>query len=145
MSADPQAMRDQTQLRKLVETYARAVDRRDAALFASLFADDAVLESHVSTWQGKEQLTAIPVRMRTLYQTTLHTVMNQEVAVSGDAAEGETCSIAYHLYPPKDGKQERLDMTIRYKDRYVRQNGEWLFARRKLVIQWTQRIDHPVE
>jgi uncharacterized protein (TIGR02246 family) len=137
-------MRDQAALRHLAELYARAVDRRDSELFLSLFTEDAVLESHASTWEGREQLAGIPVRLRTRYQMTLHTVLNQEVTIDGDRAEGETCSIAYHLFPPKDGKQERLDMTIRYQDRFVRRNGEWLFARRRLDVQWTQTMDHPV-
>jgi len=137
-------MRDQAALRRLAERYARAVDRRDAELFLSLFAEDAVLETHAATWVGKEQLAQIPVRMRTRYEKTLHTVMNQEVRVEGDQAEGETCSIAYHVFPPKDGKQQRLDMWIRYQDRFVRRDGEWRFARRKLLVQWIETKDHPI-
>jgi uncharacterized protein (TIGR02246 family) len=137
-------MRDEAALRKLAQLYARAVDRRDAELFLSLFADDAELESHIATWRGKEQLAQIPVRMRTRYDKTLHTVMNQQVAIEGDSAEGETYCIAYHLFPPKDGKQQRLDMYIRYQDRFVRQDGAWKFARRKLDVQWIETKDHPI-
>jgi len=133
------SMRDQAALRKLAELYARAVDRRDAELFLALFTDDAELESHANTWRGKEQLAQIPVRMRARYDKTLHTVMNQEVRIEGYRAGGETCSIAYHLFPPKDGRQERLDMWIRYQDRFVREDGAWKFARRKLDVQWIEK------
>ena len=137
-------MRDDAALRRLAELYARAVDRRDADLFLSLFADDAELQSHIATWRGKEQLGQIPPRMRTRYDKTLHTVMNQQVAIDGDNARGETYCIAYHLFPPKDGKQQRLDMYIRYQDRFVRQDGAWKFARRQLDVQWTETKEHPI-
>ena len=28
-------------------------------------------------------------------------------------------------------------MSIRYEDRYAKQDGAWLFAERKLIITWT--------
>jgi hypothetical protein len=37
-----------------------------------------------------------------------------------------------------------MDMGIRYQDRFVRENGAWLFARRKLSVDWVETTELPV-
>ena len=137
-------MAEETALARLGMLYAHAVDRHDADLFLTIFAEDASLETPINKWTGHAELRNIPIRVGDIYQSTLHTVMNQHFEIDADTAEGETYCVAYHLFRPEDGKQKRADWAIRYQDRYVRRNGRWLFTYRQLVVDWIETTFHPV-
>jgi uncharacterized protein (TIGR02246 family) len=132
---------DEQALLQLAYRYARAVDRRDADALAGLFTADGGIDRPGSSWRGHEQIRAIVVRLTTLYTATFHTVRNQAVTNDGDAAEGETYSVAMHMMPSESGGQKRMDMGIRYQDRFVRENGAWLFARRALIVDWVETTE----
>jgi uncharacterized protein (TIGR02246 family) len=134
---------DEWALLQLAYRYAQAVDRLDSDAFTALFTEDGEIGRPGSLWQGHEQLRAIIVRLKTRYSATFHTVRNQTVTIDGNAAEGETYSIAMHILPPGDGPRRRYDMGIRYQDRFERQNGTWLFARRHLIVDWEETTDLP--
>ena len=38
---------------------------------------------------------------------------------------------------PQDEGRTLIVMSIRYEDTFVKHDGTWLFAERKLVIDWT--------
>jgi hypothetical protein len=47
-----------------------------------------------------------------------------------------TCGIAHHL--TVDGENRTLMLaSIRYLDQFAKVDGEWLFAERKLMVDWT--------
>jgi hypothetical protein len=73
-----------------------------------------------------------------MYHSTMHTVLNHTASIHGDKADGETYCIAYHVNHPKDGVYTRLDWAIRYQDKYVHQNGIWLYTHRQLLVEWTE-------
>jgi uncharacterized protein (TIGR02246 family) len=132
---------DEQALLHLANRYAQAVDRRDADALAALFTADGGIDRPGSSWRGHEQIRAIVVRLVTLYASTFHTVRNQAVTIEGDTAEGETYCVAMHMMPPGDRAQKRMDMGIRYQDRFVRENGAWLFARRELIVDWVEATE----
>ncbi|HTJ64823.1 MAG TPA: nuclear transport factor 2 family protein [Alphaproteobacteria bacterium] len=134
---------DEWALLQLAYRYAEAVDRRDADLLTSVFTADGTIERPGSVWQGHEKLRGIIARLNTLYDTTFHTVRNQTVEVDGDTAVGETYCVAMHMLPPNGGPRKRMDMGIRYQDRFVRQNGTWFFTRRHLMVDWIENTDLP--
>jgi uncharacterized protein (TIGR02246 family) len=139
MTANDALMRDEWEIRKLAMNYARTVDRGDGAGFAALFTEDAAVEGPGFKAQGYDQLFGNPGMLKQMYASTLHTVMNQTVTVTGDTAQGETYCIAYHLNKPDvAGKYTRLDWAIRYQDKYVRRDGKWLYAHRQLLVEWTE-------
>jgi hypothetical protein len=130
---------------RLAYRYARAVDRRLPEELASLFtAEGVIARAGTPSWLGRQAILKIPERLDRMYASTLHTVRNQTVAISGDEAEGETYCIAYHLGHKKDGVQTRLDWGIRYQDQFARLNGQWLFARRELIVDWTETTELPI-
>ena len=134
-------MHDEWAMKRLAYLYARGGDRNEPETFASVFTDDAIVISPQATIEGKANLAKIPGMLNDMYETTLHTVLNQTVKITGDTAEGETYCIAYHLSRPKDGKRMRFDMFIRYQDKFRRVSGEWKFTRRQLVVDWTQTVE----
>jgi len=67
------------------------------------------------------------------FSATQHSVHNQLVEISGDAATGETYCTAHHLYE-RDGTRRKLSWGIRYQDRCVRERGAWRYERRELLL-----------
>jgi uncharacterized protein (TIGR02246 family) len=138
------APQDEWALYRLANLYAQAVDRRNAEALASLFTENGVIDRSGNAWRGRTQILGFPSRLDGLYASTLHTVRNQTVTITGDTAEGETYAVAYHLKRPEGGKQVRIDWGIRYQDRFMRQDGAWLFAKRELIVDWVETTELPV-
>jgi uncharacterized protein (TIGR02246 family) len=138
MSADDALMRDEWAMRRLAMTYAKGADRNDPTAFASVFTEDGIIEGPGFQIKGRDAIATNPGILRQMFASTFHTVLNQTVDIDGDAAEGETYCLAYHLNHPKDGVYTRLDWAIRYQDKFRRVDGRWLFSHRKLVIDWTE-------
>lgn len=136
---------DEKALLQLAYRYAQAVDRRDADALVSVFTEDGIIARPGSVWQGHEKLRGIIARLNTMYGTTLHTVRNQTATIDGENAEGETYCVAMHILNSTDGKRTRMDMGIRYQDRFVRQDGVWRFARRELIVDWIEHTELSAE
>jgi uncharacterized protein (TIGR02246 family) len=134
---------DERALRRLVELYAQAADRRDAELFARIMTVDGVIEHEGFRIEGRERIRGIPAMIEARFISTNHFVMNQVVAIEGERASGETYCLAYHRYDAPDGTPMTLDWAIRYQDRYRCESGEWLIAYRRLIVDWEKRT--PVE
>lgn len=135
------SLEDRLALRELADRYARAVDRRDWALAATLFTEDCVLQGPGYELVGREKILA-GLRLIDRYSATQHSVHNQLVEVEGDRASGETYCTAHHVYA-RDGRPRMLDWGIRYQDRCVRERGAWRYAHRELLLDWAQ--DLPLE
>jgi uncharacterized protein (TIGR02246 family) len=130
---------DRDAIREVACRYARAVDRRDWALAATLFTDDAVLSSARFELVGREQILR-GLRSVERYRATFHAVHNQTLDFTGDEAAGETYCVANHLLE-REGVLRKLDWGIRYQDRYRRgPDGAWRIARRELIVDWQQDL-----
>jgi SnoaL-like domain len=58
------------------------------------------------------------------------------VELDGDRATGETYCLAHHV--SGDGDSQAIFVAaIRYYDTFVNDDGAWLFAERKLYVDWT--------
>jgi hypothetical protein len=69
---------------------------------------------------------------------TQHVNGQHTVALDGDRARGEVYCLAHHIWV-ENGQRMLMVMGIRYYDMYVRKEGQWLFAERKLIIDWTDK------
>ncbi|GIF62666.1 hypothetical protein Ais01nite_07010 [Asanoa ishikariensis] len=137
---------DRAALRDLVDAYARLADRRDPAGQAALFTQDARVTVFMGGTDAGEPAQVIEGRT-TLesefgalrnYEQTTHFNGQSTVTVEGDGATGETYCLAHHLWT-EDGGRVLMVMSIRYHDRFVRQDGRWLFAERQLLVDWVDR------
>lgn len=110
---------DRLAIRELFDAYAHC-------------ADQPTQELH-----GRESLAPVFDNLNT-YQATMHFNGQSTVVIDGDGATGESYCIAHHLY--EVGGQGTLMMAfIRYLDQFARQSdGSWLFAERKLMVEWTE-------
>ena len=134
---------DEWALRRLVYLYARGMDRNEPDVLRDIFTEDAIIESAVAVQTGIDEILGVPAMLAKMFASTMHTVHNQTVEIGEEGAHGETYGVAYQLKKPRDGKQERLDWGIRYQDKFVRAGSQWRFARRRLIVEWTQTV--PVE
>jgi hypothetical protein len=128
-------------LRALVEQYARGADTRDAARFTDVFTGDGCLATSRGEVLGPEVLaTLAPALAR--YRATLHLVGNHDVVFDDDDhAHGATACCASHAYTA-EGVERVYVMQILYHDRYVREQGGWRIAERRLELLWTE--DRPL-
>lgn len=128
---------DERELRRTAELYAQGADRRDKALWATLFTEDCVIEAPGFRLEGRDSIVAVLDGMAERYAATQHRVHNQVVTIEDDAARGETYSTADHLSQPTPA-QTILTWAIRYQDRWRRVEGRWLFSHRVLVVDWAE-------
>ena len=70
------------------------------------------------------------------YMATTHFNGQSTVVLNGDQATAESYCLAHHLLQTDQGRS-LIVMSIRYEDSFVKSNGDWFFAQRKLVIDWT--------
>ena len=59
------------------------------------------------------------------------------VTIDGDGAHGETYCTADHV-ARDDAGTTLLSWAIRYQDQWRREDGQWRFTNRLLVIDWTE-------
>jgi ketosteroid isomerase-like protein len=139
-----QTLADRLELRGLADTYATAVDHRDASLFVSVFHPDAVLVVHPpgdpdaisGTMTGHDELAGVTEKIAR-YQRTYHFVGNARYELDGDRATGEVYGIAHHLTPDHHGGTDFV-MLIRYLDTYSRGGDGWRIDQRRVVTDWTE-------
>jgi hypothetical protein len=137
---------DRVAIRGLVDAWARHADWREPGAQAALFTEDGRVTVYmgepettepVQVLTGRAELEAAFEALRT-YEATTHFNGQHTVTVDGDRASGETYCLAYHLWT-SSGQRTLMIMSIRYLDAFVRQDGQWLFAERRLITDWTDR------
>jgi hypothetical protein len=126
---------DQAALRRTAELYAQGADRKDKALWQQVLAEDCVIEGPGFTIAGRDANLGSIDALEQMFRATVHRVHNLVATITGDSATGETYCTADHLLPDAD---RILVWTIRYQDQWRRQDNEWRFTRRKLVVEWEE-------
>jgi ketosteroid isomerase-like protein len=129
---------DELAIRDLANRYARLVDRRDYAEIPRVFTPDCELWGTGYSMRGHAELEA-GLRKIEMFSATLHCVINQVSHLDGDRGTGEFYCVANHIHE-RDGVPYKLDMGIRYDDRYVRTADGWRLARRILNLIWQQDL-----
>lgn len=142
---------DRLAIRTLIDDYARCADRRDAPGQKALFAEDTrfvvYMEGEGSNptqeLEGREALTPVFENLNT-YAATTHFNGQSTVVVEGDRGRGETYCLAHHLYDEDGGARKLMVASLRYHDVFAKHDGSWLFAERRLYVDWTEtRVSAP--
>ena len=137
---------DRLAIRELVDAWARHADRREPERQAALFTEVGRVTVYmgepdtadaVQVLTGRAELEDAFAALRN-YEATTHFNGQHTVTLDGDRATGETYCLAYHLWT-SDGQRTLMIMSIRYLDAFVRRDGQWLFAERQLITDWTDR------
>jgi hypothetical protein len=123
----------------LIMAQARATDRRDAELLASVWHDGATVD--VGFYNGPaEGYTDVLFKISATLKRMYHSVANQIIEVRGASAVAESYVIAFGTAPGGTGDNDQL-MGGRYLDRFERRDGVWKYTSRRFVLDWS--IDQP--
>jgi hypothetical protein len=141
---------DRLAIRELVDAYAHCADRRDAEGQKSLFTEDTHFVVYMDgqgsdptqVLDGREALSPVFDALNN-YQATMHFNGQSTIALDGDRATGESYCIAHHLFI-EAGERKLMIAHLRYDDSFVKLRDSWLFAERKLWVDWTEtRVSSP--
>lgn len=135
---------DRLAIRELIDQYAFCADTRDAQGQMALFTDDthfvvfmdAKASEPTQVINNRANLFPVFDNLNT-YRATMHFNGQNKVQLSGDKATGIAYCIAHHQ-TIEAGIQKLMIAYIRYEDKFVKQNGSWLFAERKLLVDWIE-------
>jgi hypothetical protein len=141
----PNEAADRLAIRELVEAYAHCADRRDAKGQMSLFTQDTHFVVYMNAkdptpsqdLHSREALAPVFADLNK-YAATQHFVgQSTIVTLTADRATGEAYTMANHL-TIDDGKRRLMVAALRYDDTFVKKDGTWLFAERKLYVDWLE-------
>jgi SnoaL-like domain len=141
----PSEAADRLAIRELIEAYAHCADRRDAKGQMSLFPADTHFVVYMN---AKDPTPSMELRSREAlapvfadlnkYDATTHFIGQSTIlTLTGDKGTGETYCLAHHV--TLDGGKRRLMVaSLRYLDTFAKTDGEWLFAERRLYVDWLE-------
>src|ERR1700746_4082594 len=145
LSISPAEAADRLAIRELVEAYAHCADRRDAKGQMSLSPED----THVVVYMNaKDPTPSMELHSREAlapvfadlnkYDATTHFLGQSTIfTLTGERATGEAYCLAHHV--TVDGGKRRLMLaSLRYLDTYVKVDGAWRFAERRLYVDWLE-------
>lgn len=136
-------LEDCEEIRQLMYTYARGVDRIDQGQLEQVYHPDAY-DNHGS-WEGdaKTAVDLLVTRGRAgTASASNHHLGNMLIEINGDVAQAETYFIAYQRQH-RDGKTYTRARAGRYLDQFERRDGRWRVLNRQVVDDWS-RIDEVV-
>ena len=136
---------DRLAIRELVEAYAHCADRRDAKGQMSLFTADTHFVVYMNAQDpapsqelhSREALAPVFAELNKYDATTQFLGQSTIFTLTADRGTGEAYCLAHHV--TRDGAQRRLMLaSLRYLDEFVKSDGAWLFAERRLYVDWLE-------
>ena len=141
----PSEAADRLAIRELVEAYAYCADRRDARGQMSLFTPDAHFVVYMDAknptpsqeLHSREALAAVFADLNK-YHATMHFLGQSTIlSLTESHATGQAYCLAHHL--TVDGDRRWLMIAaLRYLDEFVKADGCWRFAERRLYVDWLE-------
>jgi len=145
LNISPEEAADRLAIRELIEAYAHCADRRDAKGQMSLFTADTHFVVYINAkdptpsqeLRSREALAPVFADLNK-YDATTHFVGQSTIlTLTSDRATGEAYCLAHHVM--LDGGKRRLMVaSLRYLDTFVKIDGAWLFAERRLYVDWLE-------
>jgi hypothetical protein len=144
-SIPPNEAADRLAIRELVDAYAHCADRRDASGQMSLFTPDTHFVVYMNAkdptpaqeLHSRDELAPVFAELNR-YDATTHFVGQSTLfTLTQERATGETYCLAHHVTVAA-GKRRMMLASLRYIDTFVKVNGAWLFAERRLYVDWQE-------
>jgi hypothetical protein len=145
LAISPTQAADRLAIRELVEAYAHCADGRDAKVQMSLFTADTHFVVFMDakdpkpTWELRSRDALAPIFADlNKYDATTHFVGQSTIlSLTDSKAIGEAYCLAHHV-TVAEGKRRLMIASLRYLDTFVKHDGGWLFAERRLYVDWTE-------
>jgi hypothetical protein len=145
VAISPEEAADRLAIRELIEAYAHCADRRDAQGQMALFTADTRFVVYMNAKDPKpsqelhsrEALAPVFAELNK-YDATTHFIGQSTIfTLTDDRGTGEAYCLAHHV--TVDGIRRRLMIaSLRYLDTFVKMDGAWLFAERRLYVDWLE-------
>jgi ketosteroid isomerase-like protein len=141
----PNEAADRLAIRELVEAYAHCADRRDAKGQMALFTEDTHFVVYMNAkdptpsqeLHSREALAPVFAELNK-YDATTHFVGQSTIfTLTGAGGAGEAYCLAHHV-TVYGGKRRLMLASLRYLDTFSKVDGAWLFAERRLYVDWME-------
>jgi hypothetical protein len=141
----PEEAADRLAIRELIEAYAHCADRRDAKRQMALFTADTHFVVYMDAknptpsqeLHSREALASVFADLNQ-YHDTMHFVGQSTISsLTKSHAMGQAYCLAHHLTVDCDHRRLMI-ATLRYLDTFAKVDGVWLFAERRLYVDWTE-------
>ena len=135
---------DRLAIRELVEDYARCADKRDAKGQMALFIPDAYFVVYMNARDptpsreihSREELVEVFADLK-MYTATMHFLgQTTTLTLADERGTAETYCMPHHYIAGKN--QGLMIAALRYADTVVKMDGAWLFAERRLYVDWRE-------
>src|SRR6202012_1800237 len=145
VAISPAEAADRLAIRELVEAYAHCADRRDATGQMALFTVDTHFVVYMDARDPKpsqelhsrEALAPVFADLNQ-YEATTHFLGQRTIfTLTGERATGEAYCLAHHVIVEAE-KRRLMVASLRYLDTFVKIDGDWLFAERRLYVDWLE-------
>jgi hypothetical protein len=136
---------DRLAIRELVEAYAHCADRRDVNGQMSLFTADTHFVVYMNAkdptpsqeLHSREALAPVFADLNK-YTAMMHFVGQSTIlTLTKDRANRETYCLAHHV-TLEGGKRRLMLASLRYLDTFVKTDDAWVFAERRLYVDWLE-------
>ncbi len=131
---------DRAAITELVNGYAYGIDRRDWALYRSIFADRLEVDlawSGIVETMGVDRWVATVAQMLAPFDATHHRMTNVSIDLDGNRATLFAQMVARHMLEI-DGVQHMHRIGGHYTHHVVREAGGWRITRLGLIITWEE-------
>jgi hypothetical protein len=144
-TVSPSEATDRLAIRELIEAYAHCADRRDAKGQMALFTADTHFVVYMNAKDptpsqelySREALAPVFAELNK-YDATTHFVGQSTIfTLTADRATGEAYCLAHHV-TLEGGKRRLMLASLRYLDTFVKMDAAWLFAERRLYVDWLE-------
>ena len=139
----PSETADRLAIRELVDAYAHCAERRDAAGQMALFTPDTRFVVYMNVkdptpsqeLHSREGLAPVFAGLNK-YEATTHFVGQSTIlTLEPNRATGESYCLAHHIWT-EAGTRRLMLASLRYYDTFTKTDGTWLFAERRLYVDW---------
>ncbi|OBB60534.1 polyketide cyclase [Mycobacterium sp. 852013-51886_SCH5428379] len=122
---------DRQDITDVLLRYATGIDRRDWALFRTVFTEDCVMEyGEIGTWNGVDAVAEFMEQSHGMAGHTLHRLSNVTITVTGDSATARTYVDALILAPNNTSGVNAVGF---YDDDLVRTDAGWRVRHRRFT------------
>jgi hypothetical protein len=136
---------DRLLLRELVDRVSVLADRKDFDRQVRLFSEDGVSETYaggnlILSLKGRKEMAKTFSDFLKGMDIVFHLNGQQLVTIDGDRAAGTLyCQIT--LIGQENGKTVQTSIGAVYQDNYIRENNDWLIAKRTGTFSWHQKFE----
>lgn len=142
MTTDPlRRLLDEQAIRQALVSYARAVDRRDWDLLATVFHPDATDEHGPYRGDVPGLIAWLRAELEGVASTTHQLAQSSFDHGADGSVRVETYATAVHRQARRDGTPVDLTFWVRYVDRFEHRWGAWRIADRRVVLDHCRTDD----